>query len=42
MDTAEEQQAFPADLVERKVVERNAVVNGSGIVEPRMAVGVAD
>src|SRR6202521_773476 len=33
MNTAEEQQAFSAGRVERKVVERNAVVNGSGVVE---------
>jgi hypothetical protein len=35
MDAAEEQQAFPTHWVERKVVERNAVVNGISRLRPK-------
>jgi hypothetical protein len=42
MDAAEEQQVFAAFASECELFERNALMDGGDVIEPRMAVGVAD
>src|SRR4249919_864349 len=42
MESPEEQEVFAADRVEWKAFDRDAVMDGGGIAERRVPVGVAD
>ena len=42
MNAAEEKQIFAAMRIERKVLQRDTVVDRCGIAQVRMAIGLAD